>query len=112
MRIRERYELAEELRARYRGAGPVEKGQLLDSFCLASGYGREYAVKVLRGRRRLPAWKRVPRQRLYGPAFRSALKVCWEASDYLCSQRLQPFHGGLVQILERHGQLRCSRETQ
>ncbi len=111
MRIRERYELAEELRARYRGAGRVEKGQLLDSFCLASGYGRKYAVKVLRGRRRLPVRKRVPRQRRYGPAFRSALKVCWEASDYLCSQRLQPFLGDLVQILERHGQLRCSRET-
>ena len=49
MSIRERYELAEELRTRYRGAGRVEKGQLLDSFCLASGYGRKYAVKVLRG---------------------------------------------------------------
>ena len=48
MRIRERYELAEELRTRYRGAGRVEKGELLDSFCLASGYGRKYAVKVLR----------------------------------------------------------------
>ena len=111
MRIRERYELAEELRTRYRGAGRVEKGQLLDSFCLASGYGRKYAVKVLRGRRRLPLRKRVPRQRRYGPGFRVALKVCWEASDYLCSQRLQPFLGDLVLILERHGQLRCSRET-
>ena len=54
MRIRERYELAEELRSRYRVTGPVERGQLLDSFCLATGYGRKYAIKVLRGRRRLP----------------------------------------------------------
>ena len=66
---------------------------------------------MLRGRRRLPLRKRVPRQRRYGPGFRAALKVCWEASDYLCSQRLQPFLGDLVLILERHGQLRCSRET-
>ncbi len=57
------------------GAGRVEKGQLLGSFCLTSGYGPKYAVKVLRGRR-------------YGPGFRAALKVCWEASDYICSQRL------------------------
>jgi hypothetical protein len=49
MRIRERYELAEELRYRYRGWGRVERGQLLDSFCLATGYGRKYAIKVLRG---------------------------------------------------------------
>ena len=111
MRIRERYQLAAELRTRYRGAGRVEKGELLDSFCLASGYGRKYAVRVLRGRQRLPLRKRVPRQRRYGPVFRSALKVCWEASDYLCPQRLQSFLGDLVLILKRHGQLRCSRET-
>ena len=68
MRIRERYELAEELRARYRGAGRVEKGPLLDSFCLASGYGRKYAVKVLRGRRRLPVSAAVPGERGGEPA--------------------------------------------
>ncbi len=89
----------------------MEKGQLLDSFCLASGYGRKPAVKVQRGRRRLPLRKRVPRTRRYGPVFRTALKVCWEAPGYFCSQRLQPFLGDLVLILERHGQLRCSRET-
>ncbi|MHB1526840.1 MAG: hypothetical protein ACYCZN_11280 [Candidatus Dormibacteria bacterium] len=113
MRIRERYELAEELRSRYRGSGRVERGQLLDSFCLATGYGRKYAVKVLRGRgrRRLPPGKRVPRTRRYGSGFRSALKVCWEASDYLCSQRLQPFLPDLALILVRHGQLTCSPET-
>ncbi len=111
MRIRERYELAEEVTTRYQGAGRVEKGQRLDSFCLASGYGRKYAVKVLRGRRRLPLRKRVPRTRRYGPGFRAALKVCWEASDYLCPQRLQHFLGDLVLILGRHGQPRCSRET-
>jgi len=37
MRIRERYELAEDLRPRYRGSGRIERGQLLDSFCLATG---------------------------------------------------------------------------
>jgi hypothetical protein len=30
MRTLERYELAEELRSRYRGSGQVERGQLLD----------------------------------------------------------------------------------
>ena len=111
MRIRERYELAEELRSRYRGSGRVERGQLLDSFCLATGYGRKYAIKVLKGRRRLPLRKRVPRAKRYGSGFRSALKVCWEASDYLCTQRLQPFLPDLARILGRHGQLTCSPET-
>ena len=111
MRIRERYELAEELRSRYRGSGRVERGQLLDSVCLATGYGRKYAIKVLQGRRRRSVRKRVPRTKRYGPGFRSALKVCWEASDYLCSQRLQPFLPDLAQILVRHDQLTCSAET-
>ncbi len=87
MRIRERYELAEELRSRYRGSGRVERGQLLDSFCLAAGYGRKYAIKVLRWRRRLPLRRKIRRAKRYGSGVRAALKVCWEASDYLCSQR-------------------------
>ncbi len=111
MRIRERYELAEELRSRYRGSGWVERGQLLDSFCLATGYGRKYAIKVLKGRRRRSVRKRVPRTKRYVPGFRSALKMCWEASDYLRSQRLQPFLPDLAQILVRHDQLTCSAET-
>ena len=111
MRIRERYELAEELRSRCRGSGLVELGQLLDSVCLATGYGRKYAIKVLKGRRRLSVRQRVPRDKRYGLGFRPPLKVCWEASDYLCSQRLQPFLPDLARILGRHDQLTCSAET-
>jgi hypothetical protein len=85
MRIRERYELAEALRSRCRRSGWVEWGQLLDPLCLATEYGRKYAIKVPKGRRRLPLRKRVPSAKRYGSGFRSALKVCWEASDYLCS---------------------------
>ena len=66
MRIRERYELAEERRSRCRGSGRVERGQLLDSFGLATGYGRKYAIKVLQGRRRRSVRKRVPRTTRYG----------------------------------------------
>ena len=47
MRIRERYELAEELRSRYQGSGRVERGQLLDSFCLATGYGRKQVPRAV-----------------------------------------------------------------
>ena len=47
MRIRERYELATELKERYRSASKRERGELLDAFCLASGYERKHAIKVL-----------------------------------------------------------------
>ncbi len=88
------------------------EGGAVGLFRLATGYGRKYAVKMLRGRLRLPPRKRSPRTWRYGSAFRSALKVCWKASEYLCSQRLQPFLPDLVLILRRHGQLTCAPETE
>lgn len=46
-RVEERYELAEESRARYRGVGRVDTEELSTSFCTASGYRHEYEVKIL-----------------------------------------------------------------
>lgn len=85
MRVRERYELAGELRDRYAAAGRSERTEILSSYCLATGYGRKHAID--------------------GLAFRQALKVCWEASGYICSERLQPFLSTLLPLLERHRQL-------
>ncbi|MHB8718137.1 MAG: hypothetical protein ACYDAC_04490 [Candidatus Dormibacteria bacterium] len=47
MRVADRYELAEELRTRYAKAGRVERGALLEAFCLATGYHRRYACHHL-----------------------------------------------------------------
>ena len=105
MRVKERYELAGELRNRYAAAGRRQRSELLNGFCLATGYGRKYAIRVLRGRERKPARLRRPRRRRYGLAFRQALKVCWEAAGYICSDRLQPFLSTLLPLLERHRQL-------
>jgi hypothetical protein len=54
MRIKERYELALELRDRYWAARREERGQMLDGYCLATGYNRKYAIEMLR----VPATKR------------------------------------------------------
>ena len=105
MRIRERYELEEELGARYRRAGRRERGELLTFFGLAAGYGRKYAIRTLRGRKRVRPKRRAPRAKRYRVGFRAALKVCSEASDYLCAERLQSVLADLALILERHGRL-------
>ena len=42
----------------------------------------------------------------------AALKVIWEASDRLCSKRLQPFVPELVSILKRCGELTVTEEIE
>lgn len=111
MRIGDRYELAMELMGRYARAGRAERGVILDGFCLATGYHRKYAIAMLRGRRRVVVCKRVPRARRYGMEFQKALLVAWEASGYVCSERLRPFLGELVPLLEQHGQLSLDDAT-
>lgn len=113
MRIKERYELAEELRGRYWGAGREEKAEILDAFCLTTGYERKYGIKVLRGRQRKASrgQRRAARRRRYGREFGLALKVLWEAAGYICAERLQPFLSDLALLLERHGQLELEEAT-
>ena len=107
MRIGERYELAAELGERYAAAGRKERGELLNSFCLATSYNRKYAISMLRGRRRVKPPVRRPRARRYeGHSFRNALALIWEASGYICAERLKPFLVDLAGLLESHRQLR------
>ncbi len=106
MRIGERYELAAELGERYAAAGRKERGELLNSFCLATSYNRKYAISMLRGRRRVKPPVRRPRARRYeGHSFRNALALIWEASGYICAERLKPFLVDLAGLLESHRQL-------
>lgn len=55
--------------------------------------------------------RRVARARRYGPVFQKALLVAWEASGYVCSERLQPFLPELVRLLEQHRHLRIDDAT-
>jgi hypothetical protein len=68
-------------------------------------------MSMLRGRRRKPRVLRRVRRRRYGKAFQSALAVLWEASGYICAERLRPFLGDLLSLLEAHGQLAPAPEV-
>ena len=111
MRVGDRYELAAELADRYRSGSRRDRTAMLDAFCLATGYHRKYAIAVLRGRRRVAVRRHVARARRYGPDFQRALLVAWEASGYVCSERLQPFLPELVPLLEQHQHLRVDDTT-
>jgi hypothetical protein len=113
MRIRERYELAVELGWSYQNAGRKERGRILDAYCLATGYTRKHGLRVLRGTQQRRRLRRLgTRRRRYGLEFQSALKVLWEASGYICAERLRPFLASLSALLQRHGQLHVSPEIE
>ena len=109
--LQERYRLATDLRERYWVAGRRERGAMLDAFCLTTGYTRKYAISMLRGRQRKPRLLRKPRRRRYGKAFQVALAVLWEAAGYICAERLRPFLPDLLQLLEKHRQLKPAPQT-
>lgn len=75
MRIRGRYEPAEALATRHRRARRWERGEILDAFCLATGYERKQAPRGLRGRQPIPPKRRTPRTRRSGLEFRRVLRV-------------------------------------
>ncbi len=112
MRVADRYELGSDLRKRYGAATRAERRSILDAFCVATGYNRKDAGGVLRcPQTRVAVCRRVPRRRVYGILVREALTVAWEASGYVCSERLQPFLGELVPLLEQHGDLTIDTAT-
>src|SRR6478672_2203181 len=75
---------------RYRHGQRVEKTAMLEEFCKVCGYNRKYANWLL-NRPLKPRAERRPASRwaTYSKASISMLAKVWEASGYLCSQRLK-----------------------
>jgi hypothetical protein len=108
-----RHDLARPLAPRYAHASRREQGQLLDEFCALTGYTRKHALVLLR---HPPAEERVCNRRgrppSYGPAEVALLRVCWAATDGICSKRLAPCLPELLQRLRRwHALEHVSAET-
>jgi hypothetical protein len=101
-------EYTEAVRGRYLKAGRVEKGRILDEFVRVTRYHRKAAIRLLHRKRMSGTGKRRGRRRQYGSEVVDALRRVWEASDRLCSRRLQPFLGEMVRVMCRHGELSVS----
>jgi len=102
-------EYARAVSARYLAATKVQKGLILDEFCQTTGRHRKSAVRLLRHPSDGKA-KRVGRPRKYGPEVGEDLKRLWEASGQLCGKRLKAFLGELMDVLERHGEIKLATE--
>ncbi|MCH8745531.1 MAG: hypothetical protein IIB31_07790 [Chloroflexi bacterium] len=103
-------EYLEAVQGRYLKGNRKEKGRILDEVTKVTGYHRKAAIRLLgqRGKRK-PVGRR-GRTKQYGVEVVAALKEAWEASDRMCSRRLQPFLPELVEALERHGETNLTGE--
>ena len=108
-----RHDLARALAPRYVHASRREKGQLLDEFCAVTGYTRKHALVLLShppDERAVSKYRGRPPG--YGPAEVALLRVCWAATDGICSKRLSPFLPELLKRLRSWDALRhVSAET-
>lgn len=112
LKMSERAAVVREMRGRYERASKKGKGDILNELCRLTGYNRCYATQVLKRKKANVAKKseRV-RQREYGEEEVSALKKIWVIMDCVCGKRLAPNIKELIGVLERHRELRISRET-
>ena len=91
MARRSKREYLRSIYKRYRQAQRAEKKMMLEEFCKVCGYNRKYAIWLLN--RPLPEAtvrkRSAPRSPTYSWAMIRILAKVWEASGYLCSQRLK-----------------------
>lgn len=97
-------EYTEAVRGRYLMASKAEKSKILDEFTKVTGCHRKAAIRLLLGKNKPRINKKRGHPRRYGPGVVAALMVAWEATDRLCSKRLQPFLPELVAVLRKHGE--------
>jgi len=84
-------EYLRSIHERYRRGQRAEKTIMLEEFCKVCGYHRKYAIWLLNRPLTKPhlARRRAARSTLYRQATITTLAKVWQASGYLCSQRLK-----------------------
>jgi hypothetical protein len=104
-------EYVDALRDRYLRGSKKEKGKVLDEFVRVVGCHRKSAVRLLGREKKASHRGNSGRGRLYKGEVVDVLRMAWEATDHLCSKRLQPFLPELVPVLRRYGNRPISPEV-
>ena len=105
-------EYVQAIRPRYLRVSKVEKGKMLDEFMHVTCLHRKAAIRLLNKINRTKTGKRRGRPREYGSDVAGILKTIWEASDRLCSKRLQPFLPEMVKVLRRYGEQQINASSE
>jgi transposase InsO family protein len=98
--------------SRYRRAGKVAKGVILDELCATTGWHRNHARKALAAALRPRIVKaRKARAPRYGEDVVAALVFCWAVLGAPSGKRLAPIMGELAPRLRRFEELMIADET-
>ena len=104
-------EYAVAVRPRYLRATKKIKARILDEFMANTGMHRKAAIRLLNKSDVSVKQKKHGRPRLYCLDVEAALRAAWEATDRLCSKRLQPFLPELIEVLTRTGELKVTAQA-
>ena len=111
MGIEERYQYLRRMQKRYQKADRREQSALLDEMVAYTGLHRKSLIRRLRSDlTRRPRSRE--RGRTYGPDVDAALLKLWEATDYVCAERLQPVVVDMGKLLAQHGELRLGPQLE
>jgi hypothetical protein len=107
-------EYADAIRQRYKAGHKAEKGKILDEFTKVTGMHRKSAIRLLQYTFPTKLKQKRGRNKYYGNEVTSVLRKIWEASDRLCSKRLQPFIPEMIKVFRQHGeqQINITLESQ
>jgi transposase InsO family protein len=107
MSINERYQYLKRMQQRYLKADKKRKVTLLDEMVAYTGMHRRSI-----SRRMHSTLERRARQRergvTYGSEFDRAIALIWEATDYVCAERLTPNLVLIAEMLEAHSELKLT----
>jgi hypothetical protein len=97
-------EYRRSIHKRYRQGTRKEKTAMLEEFCRVCGYNRKYAIWLLSRPLSHGAARRAVTQRsvTYSKASIKVLAKVWEASGYLCSQRLKAAMAQWLPWIKKH----------
>ena len=115
-----------ELHDRYQKSSKKEKIVLLNEFTRLTGYNRCYASQILsksnilgyvhiagKKIKYVPDHKKSRRKKkkYYDQEVLLAIKELWEKADSICSKRLAPFLGELIEVLEKYGEIKLTNQV-
>lgn len=117
--MKEKQSVIAVLQEEYRKARKKRKRQILDEYCQLTGYNRTYASHLLCHYKPLKRKAKAQGQALdkksatpfYDGKVKQALVKIWMILDCICGKRLQPMLNEIIPVLEKHREIKLSKEV-